>query len=91
MDPYPPRTGLIDSGSSLKRPAGTPCFDRTMNFPPRSRLPSPGPHPQLSGQPESNPMDDNLFSHPAESEHVATKHDQSSEPVQNPVFSDKQK
>ncbi len=36
-------------------------------------------------------MDDNLFSHPAESEHVATKHDQSSEPVQNPVFSDKQK
>ncbi len=36
-------------------------------------------------------MEDELFSHPAEAEHVATKHDNPSEPVQNPVFSDNQK
>ena len=36
-------------------------------------------------------MEDNLFSHPAESEHVATKQGHDAEPVQNPVFSDQQK
>ncbi len=36
-------------------------------------------------------MDNGLFSHPAEAEHVATKQDDNSEPVQNPVFSDRQK
>lgn len=34
-------------------------------------------------------MTDNLFSHQAEAEHVTTKKDDSSEPVQHPVFSDK--
>ena len=40
-------------------------------------------------------MTDNLFSHPADAEHVktknedATKHTVSTEPVQHPVFSDK--
>ena len=44
-----------------------------------------------SGLKMKETMDNELFSHPAEAEHVATKHDGSSEPVQNPVFSDKQK
>lgn len=34
-------------------------------------------------------MTDNLFSHPVTAEHVATKNDESTEPVQHPVFSDK--
>ena len=44
-----------------------------------------------SGHYMKETMENELFSHPAELEHVATKHDGSSEPVQNPVFSDKQK
>ena len=44
-----------------------------------------------SGHYMKETMENELFSHPAESEHVATKHDASSEPVQNPVFSDQQK
>lgn len=44
-----------------------------------------------SGLNMKDTMENELFSHPAESEHVATKHDGSSEPVQNPVFSDQQK
>lgn len=54
----------------------------------------PHPDPQFlvrSGLDMKETMENELFSHPAESEHVATKHDHSSEPVQNPVFSDKQK
>ena len=34
-------------------------------------------------------MTENLFSHPVESEYVAPTKDESSEPVVNPVFSDK--
>ena len=44
-----------------------------------------------SGLNMKDTMENELFSHPAGSEHVATKHDGSSEPVQNPVFSDQQK
>jgi hypothetical protein len=35
-------------------------------------------------------LDDNLFSHPPQSELVAAKQDEDTEPVQNPVFSDNQ-
>ena len=55
---------------------------------------SPHPDPQLSvrsGLNRKETMENELFSHPAELEHVATKHDGSSEPVENPVFSDQQK
>lgn len=34
-------------------------------------------------------MTDNLFSHVADVEHVATKSEDSAEPVAHPVFSDK--
>lgn len=34
-------------------------------------------------------MTDNLFSHVADTEHVTTKTDDTAEPVQHPVFSDK--
>jgi len=34
-------------------------------------------------------MTENLFSHPVEAEHVATTTTESSDPVENPVFSDR--
>jgi hypothetical protein len=36
-------------------------------------------------------MDDSLFSHPVESEFVTPTYDGSSDPVENPVFSDQQR
>ena len=38
---------------------------------------------------ERNHVSDNLFSHPAEAEHVVTTTESSGDPVQHPVFSDR--
>jgi hypothetical protein len=35
-------------------------------------------------------MDNDLFSHPLQSEYARLTYDSSSDPVENPVFSDKQ-
>lgn len=35
-------------------------------------------------------MTDNLFSHPVESQFVPPTHDNASDPIENPVFSDRE-
>ena len=55
-----------------------------------SRLDSIARPEVCAGRRRENPLNDNLFSHPVESQYVPPTHEGASDPIENPKFSDQE-